>query len=99
MRYLPVRKYGGRGSVMFGLFKKRESDKANRPVGMTKAEYDSRRWHLVCTECGNKKSYWALGAVRSSAAGGGKSRRIFCTKCNAKRRFVTKWIVIDKQDD
>mgnify|MGYP007025657772 FL=1 len=88
----------GRGHVMFGFFKRKDSPQPDRPYGMSKAEYDIRRWHLVCTECGNKKSYWALGAIRTSAAGGGKSRRIYCTQCQTKRRFITKWIDIEPID-
>ncbi len=64
---------------------------------MLRAEYDSRRWHLVCIICGNKKSYFQLGAIRTMAAGTGKSRRIFCHSCGQKQRFVTKWLEIDKE--
>lgn len=45
-------------------------------LGMNRAEYDSWRWHLVCSTCGHRKSYFDLGGVRTRAAGSGKSRTI-----------------------
>lgn len=84
---------------MFGFFRRKEMQNIDKRGGLQRGEYDSKRWHLVCSECGNKKSYYELGGVRAWAAGTGKSKRLLCTSCGVKQRFRTEWIEVDDPRD
>ncbi|MEZ5940764.1 MAG: FHA domain-containing protein [Planctomycetaceae bacterium] len=41
---------------------------------------ESQRWHIVCTECGKKKSVWESGGVRWKAAGN-SHKLVYCSGC------------------
>jgi ABC-type phosphonate transport system ATPase subunit len=55
-------------------------------------EAESRRWHLVCPECGWSRSYWDLGGVRYKAASKGKRTLARCPQCDRRRWMRTEWI-------
>jgi DNA-directed RNA polymerase subunit RPC12/RpoP len=41
---------------------------------------DSLRWHIICTDCGHKRSIWEIGGIRWKAVG--NSRTYFrCVQC------------------
>lgn len=68
------------------ISKRLEDDRA------TKAQAESRKWHLQCPKCGTSKSYWELGAIRYKGFGGGKSPLGHCSTCGKKRFLKTVYI-------
>ena len=84
---------------MFGLSRRKERWQTDKRGLLQRSEYDSKRWHLECSVCGHKKSYFELGGIRAWAAGSGKSKRLLCTSCGIKQQFRTVWIEIDDPTD
>lgn len=54
------------------------------PHRAAEIERESREWLVICQNCGDARSYWALGGVRYKAASKGKRIGIRCPACGRR---------------
>lgn len=55
-------------------------------------------WFMICTDCGHRRSYWALGVSSLTVAPGDLSTA-FCAQCHRLTRFRSLRLATAAEED